>query len=322
MRKAPRNPVKRILKMAFEREPSELDSREKSSQLSLDIERKTQEDRNFSQGGRSFYFFDFDDNVAFLTTSIYLFHKETREEIALSSGDFARVSQAVGKRGEFKNHEVDFDDFKGSFRDFRDKNIGLIEKVLGQKKQPFVQDIAHALGQEDFHWKGPSWDCFYHAVFNKRPLSVITARGHNPNTIQRGIHELVRERHLPYRPNYLSVYPVTHTETRRDLGDHAMSFSVAELKKRAIQASVEEAFKKYEYNEFHRFGMSDDDPKNIDLITEAMLILKKQYPHNSFFVFDASHNRLLKKEVFLEYVKEEEVTQEQQLSLFGKGDNA
>lgn len=284
--------------------------------MSLGIEREFQADRNYEKGGRSFYFFDFDDNVAYLSTSIYVFHKESGREMALSSGEFARFQHLIGKHGELKDYELRMQDERnGSFRNFRDQDIDWLGRLLG-RKQRFVSDILDALGLQDYQWKGPSWDCFYHAVFNQRPLSVITARGHHPETIKQGIAQFVRQRHLPDSPNYLSVFPVSHSATRSFLGDRDFEASVAELKKRAIKASVDRAFDVYGKNEFHRFGMSDDDPKNIELIIQAMTELKKKFPENSFFVFDSSKGRLLKREVFIEYVRDHEIVHAQQLSLF------
>ena len=289
-----------------------------SSQLSLEIGREAQADRNHRQGGRSFYFFDFDDNVAYLLTGIYIFHKQTGEEIALSSGEFARGHHHIGKHGEFKDYELRMDDPQnGSFRDFRDHDIGLIPSLLGSK-QKFVNDVLHILGLADYRWKGPSWDCFYHAVFNQRPLSIITARGHGIETVKAGIEQFVGAGYLPQVPNYLSIFPVSHPSIRAQLGDQANKASISELKKAAIHASVERAFSEYGENKYHRFGMSDDDPKNIELILQSMGELKKQYPENSFFVFDSSRGKLLKREVFTEHVVDSEIEGSQQMSLFDK----
>ena len=67
-------------------------------QLEFELSRRKERDRNFLRGGRSFYFFDFDDNVATLTTPIVLFHKDTGREVKLSSGEFARESGILVSR--------------------------------------------------------------------------------------------------------------------------------------------------------------------------------------------------------------------------------
>jgi hypothetical protein len=275
----------------------------KISQLELGIERPVEKDRNHHLGGRSFYFFDFDDNVAFLSTPLYVFHKESREEKILSSGEFAKFHSTIGKSGELKDYVIDLDDLTGTFRCFRDKEHSELEKLMG-KKQFFVEDVAHALGLPDFHWKGPSWSCFYHATFNQRPVSVITARGHHPNTIKAGIEVFVKNKLLPHAPNYLSIFPVSNKEVRMFLGDNDMTQSVASLKKAAIRASVEQAIQIYGLNPHHRFGMSDDDPKNIQLITEEMASLKREYPQMSFFIIETQNGDSVKKEILASDVKE------------------
>ena len=266
-------------------------------QLELPIGREVARDRNADRGGRSFYFFDFDDNVAFLATPIILFEKGTRRELKVSSGEYAQIHRQLGTAGAYENYELDYCDQTGSFRCFRDRDMGMVEKLLG-RRQMFVQDLAAALGHPDVHWKGPSWSCFYHAALNQRPMSLITARGHSPETIKEGIRLFVKREYLPHEPNYLSIFPVTNPSVRKVLGCQDGSTSVAALKKAAIRASVERAIEVYGNNDFHRFGMSDDDPHNIDLITEEMRLLKADYPSMSFFVIETQAGRFVKWEVF------------------------
>jgi hypothetical protein len=284
-------------------------------QLELGIARAPEKDRNFHVGGRSFYFFDFDDNIAFLTTPLILFHKDTKAEVLISSGDFARYHQSIGVSGQYADYALDFDDATGTFRNFRDRSVEELEK-LGMKNQIFVQDVAEALGFPDFQWKGPSWECFYHASFNQRPVSVITARGHHPETIKEGIRVFVQKKLLSVEPNYLSIYPVSHKATRIELGDANFKEGTAELKQRAIRASVEKAIADYGYSAHHRFGMSDDDPKNIQLIMEEMTRLKARFPEMSFFMIETQHGNFVKHEITLKGSRGERVDGLSQLSFF------
>jgi len=263
-------------------------------QMELSITRPREPDRNHLLGGRSFYFFDFDDNVAFLSTRIFLFHKKTGQEFSVSTADFARYGKKVGVAGPFKDYEVRYDDATGSFRRFRDISDVDIARAL---RQPFVEDVLDALSGEDLRWKGPSWGSFFHAAYNQRPLSVITARGHHPETIKNGINAIIESGHLPVIPNYLAIFPVSHPETRFFLGDEKQSLSVARLKQLAIRQSVELAFKTYGFNPHHRFGMSDDDPHNIELILEEMRALKTDYPEVSFFLIETHGDSHVKYEV-------------------------
>jgi hypothetical protein len=265
-------------------------------QLELGETRLKEPDRNYNRGGRSFYFFDFDDNIAFLTTSLVLFNKQTGDELFLSSSEWALHHASIGKAAPYHNYEIRYDDITGSFRNFRDLDINELEKLSG-KQQLFVQDVQQALSLPDLQWKGPSWHCFYHATFNQRPVSVITARGHTATTIQEGVREFIRTGHLPAEPNYLSIYAVSNKKVREHLGDPDYKISIAELKQIAIRASVEKAIDIYGPSPHHRFGMSDDDPKNIQLIVEEMTRLKSIYPEMSFFMIETHGGDFIKHEI-------------------------
>ena len=266
-------------------------------QMHLDINRPFEPDRNYNMGGRSFYFFDFDDNVAFLPTEMYLFHKETKRQATISTGEYAKYSKLIGKSGFFKDYDIDMCDRNGSFRRFRDQGYVWWQKRLLRKKEAFVEDIKRAIQRPEELWKGPSWNCFYHAVHNQRPVSIITARGHEPETIKEGISVLVKEGFLPREPNYLSVLPVSNEKIRHELGDNSLELNVPELKKLSIQHSVELAFREYGSSQFHRFGMSDDDEHNIRLIMSAMKDLKRDFPNNSFYVIHSKGDSFTKEEV-------------------------
>lgn len=294
-------------------------SEEFKGQLELGLSRDPERDRNHHLGGRSFYFFDFDDNIVFLATTILVFHKESGHELPLSSADWARFHHTIGKMGgPFQDYEIRFDDRSGSFRHFRDHEEHELIR-LGRKSQLFVEDIGAVLGVPDLQWKGPSWECFYHATFNQRPVSLITARGHHPETLKAGVRVFVQKRMLPMEPNYLSILPVSHTEVRQVLGDQDLTLSVAELKQRAIRFSVERALDQYGINSHHRFGMSDDDPKNIQLIVEEMTRLKNTYPEMSFFMIETHNGQFLKHEVTLSGLRTERTESLKQLSLFQAG---
>jgi hypothetical protein len=286
------------------------------SQLELPLERPQEPDRNHSRGGRSFYFFDFDDNVIYLPTPLFLFNKKTGAEKALSTSEFAKINEHLGKKKPWDDFEIRLDPHTGSFRRFRHQKLNLWQRFK-RDRQPISADILEALKKPESEWKGPSWDFFWHAVHNGRPLSIITARGHKPQDLKDAVALLVKKKFLSQAPNYLSIFPVSHDETRTLLGDRELSWHTAKLKKVAIHLSVKEAFKVYGFNPTHRFGMSDDDPANVKLIIEAMQELKVQYPKNSFYVIDTQHGQLFKQEVFADSVKKPEpFSASGQLTLF------
>ena len=271
-----------------------------SGQIALAIDHFREPDRNFEKGGRSFYFFDFDDNVVHLPSKIFIFNKKTHEELEVSTTYFAEIAKTLGKSGPFENFEIRETAHVGSFRNFREIPKELLKD---KKQQPLLADVFAALQNPFLEWRGPSWNFFVHAVNNGRPISIITARGHHPHTIRQAINILVQSRDLPVNPNYLSLYPVSDSEVRKALGDKDLSWSVAHLKKAAIHAAVKDAFECYGENPHHRFGMSDDDPHNVELIIEAMKELKVKYPDNAFFVINTAGGQLKREEILLDHVE-------------------
>tara|TARA_B100001248_G_scaffold260756_1_gene249883 strand:- start:3035 stop:3952 length:918 start_codon:yes stop_codon:yes gene_type:complete len=287
------------------------------SQLELDLDRPKERDRNYHFGGRSFYFFDFDDNVAYLPSSMFVQHRDGLQELELSTAEWAKHSHSIGKQGPYKDYKVSFDPHSGSYRRFRDMDLNWWQKKLLRKKQPFVEDMIRALSRMDTEWKGPSWHCFYHAVYNHRPISLITARGHSKETIREGISLFVKHGFLPHEPNYLAIYPVNDIATKRELGDYKLELSVPELKRAAIRASVEMALRRFGHNAPHRFGMSDDDKKNLAFIMDEMRVLKREKPNMSFFVINTHASAYVKKEILLVEDKGRgPKTSSRQLSLF------
>lgn len=273
------------------------------SQLELDYDRFEEPDRNHAHGGRSFYFFDLDDNVFTLPTKIILFHRTEGTEYGVSTKEYAEVNKKIGQDGTYRDYEIRLDAETGSYRRFR-------------SHESFLEDIGLALRLPDFLWKGPSWTFFHHAVFNQRPLSLITARGHDPETLQAGMSLLRNLGALPRDPHYLGVYPVSNPGVRVTLGDTELKKSIPDLKHAAIIDSVEKSFELYGNNPYHRFGMSDDDPHNLELITDAMKVLKKKYPLNSFFVFSAEGDHLIRHEILTDGIEASPVVPESQLPLF------
>ncbi|MBY0385444.1 hypothetical protein K2X05_09820 [bacterium] len=273
-------------------------------QQELPIPREKQPDRNASLGGKSFYFFDLDENVFHIESAHYVFHKKTNEKKEIPGKIFWEEMDSIGKKGFLKDYEIRPDDLEGSFQRFRD----IPEQPHTQ--QPFIEDLQNALKLGD--WMGPSWNEFHHAVTNQRAMAVITARGHHPETIKAGIALFTQKKILDSLPNYLSVLPVSHPEIQATLGGG----TVPELKRKALRYVVEEAFKIYGYNDHHRFGMSDDDPKNVQKIIEEFTVLKKDYPKVSFFVIETTKGQSHKWEVFVDHTKKQALHPGQQLSFF------
>ena len=249
---------------------------------------------------------DLDENVFHVDSAHYIFNKDTDEAYELPGDVFWKEYEKVGKYGQFKNFYIDEEDAQGSYRRFRDIDD------LPMHQQPFIEDIQAALNKEG--WMGPSWNHFHHAVLNQRPVAVITARGHHPDTVSAGIDVFSQRGLLPTVPNYLDILPVSHGDISKKLGGG----SVPELKRKAIRHAVELAFTTYGESDYHRFGMSDDDPRNVQKIIEEFIALKKDFPKNAFFIIETTRGHCNKWEIYPDHAEKTEMSLADQLTLFNE----
>jgi hypothetical protein len=120
-----------------------------------------------------YYAFDWDDNLMYMPTKIYLKDDEGNS-VGMSTEDFAEYRTEVGKEPfDYKGHTiVGFDD--EAFRDF---------KVPGDKQ--FMVDAMKAP-------TGPAWDDFVEAVNNGSVFAIVTARGHTPNVLKSAVYNLIK----------------------------------------------------------------------------------------------------------------------------------
>lgn len=238
-------------------------------------------------GSISFYFFDIDDNLFFLPTQLHLWNAEQQVEQALSSGDFAKIQNDLGRSGSWQAWAVR----EQTFRDFRD--------YPGRPpiEQPFVVDLLRATSSVTT-WLGPSWPLLVHAATKQRPIAMVTARGHEPATIEYALGALVEHGLLPAVPPILGIYTVSNAGVRARLGAGDPAMTVPSIKKLAIKDAVKTALERYGATPPHRFGMSDDDPNNVVLAISAMRDCKLIYPDKRFFVVNTNHDEFVKLEIF------------------------
>ncbi len=145
--------------------------------------------------------FDLDDNIASLATKIIIFDKTTGEERALSTTEFAEVREKIGQPGELQDFEVRTDDGpQNSFRNFRD----------AEDPGVFWRDLSAAMASNS--WRGPSWAAFQRAMSfpeTAKWSTIITARGHYPNTIHAALRRLADQGHLEHIMPRENIFPVS-----------------------------------------------------------------------------------------------------------------
>ena len=119
-----------------------------------------------------YYAFDWDDNIVHMPTKIIV-KDESGNEVGMSTDDFAEYRHMIGKEPfDYKGSTiVDYSD--EPFRNFRS----------GGDKD-FLVDAMKAK-------VGPAFDDFREAINNGSIFAIITARGHNPNTIKEAIYNYI-----------------------------------------------------------------------------------------------------------------------------------
>lgn len=232
-----------------------------------------------------YYAFDWDDNIVHMPTKI-LVKDESGNEVGMSTDDFAEFRHQIGKEPfSYKGSTiVGYSD--SPFRNFRTE---------GDKD--FLVDAMRAK-------KGPAFDDFREAINNGSILAIITARGHNPNTIKEAIYNYIIEgfngidkdeliKNLKkYRSfigedemsdeelikSYLELnkyHPVSFGDDKGAVNPEeakveAMENFVSYIKAMAASLNKRAFIKKDISNNFNpdnlSIGFSDDDPKNIEVM--------------------------------------------------------
>jgi hypothetical protein len=232
-----------------------------------------------------YYAFDWDDNIVHMPTKI-LVKDESGDEVGMSTDDFAEFRHQIGKEPfNYKgNTIVGYSD--SPFRNFR---------TDGDKD--FLVDAMRAK-------KGPAFDDFREAINNGSIFAIITARGHNPNTIKEAIYNYIIEgfngidkdeliKNLKKYRSFIGEDEMSDEELIKSylelnkyhpvsFGDDQGAVNPEEAKVEAMEAFVnyikamaavlnKRAFLKKDIrNKFNpdnlSIGFSDDDPKNIEVM--------------------------------------------------------
>jgi len=119
-----------------------------------------------------YYAFDWDDNIVSMPTKIIL-KNDKGEEVGMGTEEFAEHRHDIGK----KNFEYNGDIIVG-YSDYPFRNF----KTDGDKQ--FLIDSMRAK-------PGPAFEDFKESINNGSIFAIITARGHNPETIKQAIYNYI-----------------------------------------------------------------------------------------------------------------------------------
>jgi hypothetical protein len=119
-----------------------------------------------------YYAFDWDDNIVYMPTNIIV-KNEDGDEIGMGTEDFAKYRHIIGKEPfVYKGEEI----------------VGFAERPFRNFKEEGDKDfIIDAMEAET----GPAFDDFREAINNASIFSIITARGHDPETLKTAVENYI-----------------------------------------------------------------------------------------------------------------------------------
>ena len=119
-----------------------------------------------------YYAFDWDDNIVHMPTKIIL-KTEDGDEVGMSTDDFAEYRGIIGKEPFEYNGETIVGYGDDPFKNFRTEG----------DKDFLIDEMRAKLG--------PAFNDFREAINNGSIFSIITARGHNPNTLKQAVYNYI-----------------------------------------------------------------------------------------------------------------------------------
>ena len=124
----------------------------------------------------TYYCFDWDDNLLHMNTTIHVEKLVKGKWITtdLSTSEFSEIRKNT-KIWRFPNGNDD-----EAFAEFSD--------VGPRKENAFIEDSMEAIKNKKF---APSWDKFIECMVDGNIFSIVTARGHEPETIRKAVRYIM-----------------------------------------------------------------------------------------------------------------------------------
>jgi hypothetical protein len=231
-----------------------------------------------------FYMFDWDDNLLYMPTQIYV-TTDKGKEIGMGTEDFAHLRSKLTSGEPFV--------YKG--KTVKGMGENPFRKFRGGKEE-FYKDVEKSK-------KAVSWPDLTEAINSGSYLAIITARGHNPQVIKDTLRDLINEGSggiskedlllsLKNRKKLIGQKPLTPKEEINEYIDNCLFYTVGyyystgsakpeEIKAKAMtffQSSGNDlvdamndkletdGINDYRFKAY--FGFSDDDLKNIEFAKE------------------------------------------------------
>jgi len=130
-----------------------------------------------------FYIYDWDDNILFMPTKIFLDKMENGKWVhkKVSTSKFRDIRHHIDNYNKKKCGSSD-SAYKWRFRDNDIKKSVSEFRDWGKRGSvAFYLDVKKAVERKNF---GPSYNNFIHTLVNARIFLICTARGHEPSSIR------------------------------------------------------------------------------------------------------------------------------------------
>lgn len=136
-----------------------------------------------------YYAFDVDDNLLIMPTVIHMEHLVDGEWVLedISTEKFAKI------RNDNENWRLLSDISKLNMKlsdEYKEGTASYIEfRDYGPRgENAFLEDMKQAIETESF---GPSWNKFIECLISGSIFAIITARGHESNTLRKGVEYII-----------------------------------------------------------------------------------------------------------------------------------
>lgn len=247
----------------------------------------------------NYYLFDWDDNIVYMPTRIWMEDVNDGTEVSFSTTEFAT-----------RRHDPKLKTTETSFREF------------GDDTGDFGGDLKKAM--QGSMWKGPAFKDFKVAVMTGRLFAIITARGHSEDIMREAVSDFIDQilskdeydqmleslkefKSIAGEVSDIKSVKREYLASCRFIGvqnpsvkEKSGAQSVEEGKRMAIRGFVNYVVDNNNkvFGEKHKgfdmsFGMSDDDQKNIEAVDGLMREeLSLLHPNVKFVAFNTGGDKL------------------------------
>ena len=274
----------------------------------LDGQFKDQSGSDYKVYQLLYYAFDWDDNILHMPTEIFLLN-DKGEEVGMSTQDFAKYRSLIGVEDFDYNQNIIVGFANDSFRYFRDQ----VDPNI------FVKDVRKAL---DNDMRAKSYNKFIKCLTTGSLFAIITARGHEPETMRRGIEGVIKRFNSTERTSMLDHLKLfAHLFNKKITSDEELISNYLDLceyigvsapsrggKPDNPEKAKEDSFLEFvdkcnsfakeledDFNDrgenwrvIAKIGFSDDDPGNVKHMDDVLKELHNETYSNvkEFYLFD------------------------------------